>query len=144
MSFNFRKKHSILLVFVLLFLTIAMYLNRETPNTHSINTHASLTTNEMISLLENTTPEELENYIEKAIEIKGVLQEITYRGGKTTLILVGDEDNKYILCEMQNDQTAKIEKLEKNSMIVVKGIFKGVLLDAILLNCILIDSIAYE
>ena len=144
MSFNFIKKYRFLLVvFLLLFMAI-IYINRVTPDTQSIDTHASLTTNEMISLLENTNSEHLKEYIEKAIEIKGVLKEVTHRGGKTTLILTGDEDSKYILCEMQDDQGIKVERLEKDTMIVVKGIFKGVLLDAILLNCILVDNIAYE
>jgi len=147
MSFNFiktNKKFRFLIVLLLLFFAMLFYMNRETPDTRSIDTHVSLTTNEMISLLEKESSKNLQDYIEKAIEIKGVLKEVTHRGGKTTLILAGDEDNKYILCEMQDDQAIKVEKLKNDTMIVVKGIFKGVLLDAILLNCILIDGSTYE
>ena len=43
------------------------------------------------------------------------------------------------MCEMQADQLEKIKNIKEDDIVTVKGIFKGVLLDAILLNCIIIN-----
>ncbi|WP_370449472.1 hypothetical protein [Aquimarina sp. BL5] len=50
-------------------------------------------------------------------------------------------DNKYsgVLCDMQSDQTVGIRKLKKGQKIMLKGVCKGFLKDAILLNCMLIN-----
>ena len=131
----------ILLLFLFVFIFI---INKETPDTRLIDTHASLTTNEMISLLDDQNNKHLDSYIEKAIEIKGILKEKNKKRGKLTLLLTGEKNTKFILCEMQDDQADKIQNLDIGTQVLIKGIFKGSLLDAILLNCILIDQEVYE
>lgn len=123
-------------IFLLVFIFI---LNRKPSDTRLIDTHASLTTNEMISLLDDENNKNLDSYINKAIEIKGFLKEKNYKSGTYTLLLAGNKNTKFILCEMQDDQVNQIQKLELEKQVVIKGIYKGSLLDAILLNCILID-----
>ncbi len=80
----------------------------------------------------------LEGFIEKAIEIEGEIKEITYQDGKYSLILKGDSDKTYILCEMQSNQNTEVIKLHAGEDIKLKGILKGFLMDIILLHCVII------
>ena len=137
------KKSGFILLLLLLCCFVYFFINR-TQDTRLIDTKARFTTNEIISFLDEEDDTSLDSYIEKAIEIKGVLKETNLKRGKYTLLLAGKSNQRLILCEMQDDQQSKIQQLKKDSTVVVKGIFKGVLLDAILLNCIIIDTKVYE
>ncbi|MBL4604864.1 MAG: hypothetical protein JKY02_04150 [Flavobacteriaceae bacterium] len=137
-------KKSLSIILPLFLVAFIFMINKGPSDTRLIDTHVSLTTNEMISLLDTENSKHLDSYIEKAIEIKGILKEKNYKRGKHMLLLAGRENTKFILCEMQDDQASKIQNLELEKQVIIKGIFKGVLLDAILLNCILIDNEVYE
>ena len=115
------------------------YINREQAKTQTINTEAQLSPNEFISLFDSVNGEQAKDYVDKAIEIKGVLKKVTNRDNRYTLFISSSEQGRFIQCEMQKDQLEKIKSIQPEETITVKGIFKGVLLDAILLNCILID-----
>ena len=100
---------------------------------------AHLSSHEFISLFDTIDGNQSKQYIDKAIEIKGVLKKVTKREDRYTFFIDSDEEGRFIQCEMQIDQNQKVQSIQTNAIITVKGIFKGVLLDAILLNCILID-----
>lgn len=127
-----------IVLFVLCFLAY-FHINREQPATQSVNTHAQLSPNEFISLFDSIDGNQVKGYVDKAIEIKGILKKVTLRENKYTLFIHCDKEGQFIMCEMQTDQIAKIKSIQTDEIVTVKGIFKGVLLDAILLNCILID-----
>ena len=127
-----------IVLFVLSF-WVYFHINKEQPNTQYYDTQVYLSSHEFISLFDTINGDESEQYIDKAIEIKGILKKVTVREGRYTLFIDSDEEGRFIQCEMQTDQTPKVQSIKTNEMITVKGIFKGVLLDAILLNCILID-----
>jgi len=113
-------------------------VNENARDTKKVQTQESFTTNEFISQL-NYKQENLNNFIEKAIEIEGEIKEITYKNNKYSLILKGNENRTYIICEMQTDQSNQVLKLKSGENIKLKGILKGFLMDIILLNCIIID-----
>jgi len=127
-------------VILVLFFMAYSHVNRQQPNTQSFSTKAQLTPNEFISLFDIDNTNQAKEYIDEAIEIKGVLEKITFRDNKYTLFINSDQKGKYIMCEMQTDQITAIEDIKKDEIVTVKGIFKGVLLDAILLNCIIINE----
>ena len=127
-----------IVLFVLAFM-VYFHVNREQPITQYYDTEAHLSSREFISLFDTVNGNQSKQYIDKAIEIKGVLKKITKREDRYTLFIDSDEEGRFIQCEMQIDQTQKVQSIKTDEIITVKGIFKGVLLDAILLNCILID-----
>jgi len=124
---------------VVLFLVYS-YANRQQPDTQSFHTKAQLTPNEFISLFDVDNTNQAQEYIDEAIEIKGVLEKVTFRDNRYTLFINSDEEGRFIMCEMQADQKELIKGIKENEIVTVKGIFKGVLLDAILLNCIIINE----
>lgn len=114
---------------------------KEKPNTQTLETDENFTSQELFSQLKfksTKTVDDLNAYVEKAVEIEGVIKEITHRKGVYSLILNGDGKKRYVLCEMQHDQVDQVMQLTVGDTIVVKGILKGFLMDAILLNCIIV------
>ncbi|MFK7747975.1 MAG: hypothetical protein AB8B65_06280 [Kordia sp.] len=135
-----KRRHKIIFVFSLLFVSLFFvytYVNRGIADTTKIKAEEAFTTNELLSEFE-TKQQKLEGFIEKAIEIEGEIKEITFQDGKYSLILKGDSDISYILCEMQSNQTKDILKLHAGQDIKLKGILKGFLMDVIILHCVII------
>jgi len=118
---------------------VYFYINREQPRTQYVDTQVYLSSHEFLSLFDTINGTQAKPYIDKAFEIKGTLKRVTVREGRYTLFIDSNEEGRFIQCEMQTDQTQKVQSIKTDEIITVKGIFKGVLLDAILLNCILID-----
>lgn len=135
-----QKRHTIIAILSLtgisLFL-LYLYLNSGIADTTTIQAEETFTTNELLSKFQHTQ-QKLEGFIEKAIEIEGEIKEITFQDGKYSLILKGESDISYILCEMQSNQTPEVLKLRAGQDIQIKGILKGFLLDVILLHCVII------
>jgi len=94
------------------------------PLTENLNTSKSFTVSELITKVDKKNILTLKPFIEKAIEVNGVLKKVTYQNNRYSLLLEG---------------TNTI-----GEKIIVKGVFKGVLKDAILLNCILIGKETHE
>lgn len=135
-----KKRHKILIVVGLLFICLIFIfkiVNRGVGDTTKIETSETFTTNELLTKFQQKQ-EKLEGFIEKAIEIEGEIKEITFQDGKYSLILKGDSDKTYILCEMQSNQNNEVIKLHAGQDIKLKGILKGFLMDIILLHCVII------
>ncbi|WP_082113377.1 OB-fold protein [Kordia jejudonensis] len=137
---NLQKRHKIVAVFALLLACLVyvfILFNSGEVDTSKIETSDTFTTSELLQKLESKQ-QKLEGFIEKAIEIEGEIKEITYRDGKYSLILKGDSDKTFILCEMQSDQRNEVVKLHAGQDIKLKGVLKGFLMDIILLHCVII------
>ena len=135
-----KKRHKIVILLSLLSMIIIMVYNNVNSgikDTTKIQAEEAFTTNELLLELQNEH-KNLDDFIEKAIEIEGEIKEITFKAGKYSLILKGDSEKTYILCEMQTNQNSNIVKLEAGQNIKLKGILKGFLMDIIILHCVII------
>ncbi|WP_299217175.1 hypothetical protein [uncultured Aquimarina sp.] len=83
-------------------------------------------------------------YKGKIIEVEGVVKEVSFLNNRNTVILYGDNKYSGVLCDMQSNQMIEIRKLVKGQKIMLKGVCKGFLKDAILLNCMLINQQSNE
>ncbi len=79
-------------------------------------------------------------YRGKVIELEGIVKEISFLNNRNTVLLHGDDKYSSVICDMQADQTEEVKKLVPGQKIQIKGICKGFLKDAILLNCMLINT----
>jgi len=128
---------------VLVFITWFIYIwFKPFPETNQLNTSKSFSVSELISKVNEKDISKLKPFIEKAIEVNGVLKKITYKNNRYSLLLEGEKTDVLVLCEMEKQQG--VSELTIGDKIIVKGIFKGVLHDAVLLNCILIGKKSYE
>lgn len=77
---------------------------------------------------------------ESIIEIEGTIKEINTINNRFTILLKGGEsDSSSIICDMQANQNEYITALKPKDTILVKGVFKGFLKDAVFLNCVITD-----
>lgn len=135
-----KRRHKIGILFLLMSISLVclyLYVNRGIADTTKIQAEETFTTNELLSKFQNKQ-DKLASFIEKAIEIEGEIKEITFQDGKYSLILKGDSEITYILCEMQSNQNNHVTQLRAGQEVKLKGILKGFLMDVILLHCVLI------
>lgn len=112
-----------------------IYIYTETPrDTSRVRTEASLSSIQLMSSSEDST---IYQYLDKAIEIESVIKEISIKDGVYTLLLNGNYKDTFIICEMQKNQNLIVKKLNTGDRVVIKGVFKGFLKDAVLLNCVI-------
>ncbi|MFD2562375.1 OB-fold protein [Aquimarina rubra] len=83
-------------------------------------------------------------YKGKIIEVEGVIKEVSFLNNRNTVILYGNNKYSGVLCDLQSNQTMEIKNLTKGDKVVLKGVCKGFLKDAILLNCMLINQQSNE
>lgn len=83
------------------------------------------------------------SFIDKGLEVSGTLLEINQENNKYALLIEG-KNGSDILCELKEDQVSLLSTLKLNQHISIRGIYKGYLKDAILLNCELIDIAVHE
>lgn len=115
-----------------------IYVNRTDKDTRAVETKVALSAEELVDYIDSENMEELKLYIDKAIEIEGIVKEIAFKNNIYTLLLTSDNTERLVLCEMQNTETAKIKAIKQGTRVTIKGIYKGALVDAILLNCIFV------
>ena len=122
-------------------LIMVIFIHYENKNDiRNLGTEANLTSQELLIQSKNGNHNNLRIYVDKVIEVEGVLQKITRKDNVYTLFINDGNSDRYILCEMQKKENAKIKNLETNDTIVIKGILKGALLDVILLNGIVLET----
>ncbi|WP_299217466.1 hypothetical protein [uncultured Dokdonia sp.] len=122
-------------------LGIYYIFNHKGVDTRKAKTEISITTNELFKDFDEDKEASFNQYIEKAIEIKGILYQVTQKGDTYSLLLRGNNIDTLVLCEMQKDQASIVKTLTIGDAVKVKGILKGFLMDAILLNCIVLEEV---
>ena len=79
------------------------------------------------------------------IQVSGYVKEVNLLNERITLLLKGEQDTgPYMICDLQSDQKQRIDQLQTNDFVKVKGVFKGFLKDAIFLHCIITDLPSHE
>lgn len=139
-----KVSHLLIIGLVLVFALISImsavsYYNKEV-DVRKVKTEMSINTDEFLKDFNNTNDDSFKQYIEKAIEIKGTIHKVTFKKDIYTLLLQGNELDTFVICEMQHYQNEVLSQLQEGDEVKVKGILKGFLKDAILLNCIILNK----
>lgn len=138
------KKSFVLLIFSIMILILGVYLYKVFYANSAIDMQSTpaeiqISSEKLISSF--MTDEDLANskYVQKTLEVKGIVREITFKNDRYTVFLQGG--NEFcIICDMQADQIENIRGIEPGQEVFLKGVCKGFLMDAILLNCILLNK----
>ena len=73
-------------------------------------------------------------YLEKIIEVKGVISETKIEKGKGIITLKTNDDFGSVLCHLSAKSTKKMDALKEGQTITLKGICTGYLMDVILVK----------
>ncbi len=106
-------------------------------NSEQLRTDFRVSSTELIASFRINEEEANARFVEKTIEVEGLVKEITFFNDRYTVLLQGEDSLACIMCDMQEDQSEQLDLIKKGDRIVLKGICKGFLMDAILLNCII-------
>ncbi|MEO1013152.1 MAG: hypothetical protein AAFX53_17795 [Bacteroidota bacterium] len=79
-------------------------------------------------------------FVEKTVEVEGTVKKINTKNDRYTLFLQGSEENTYVMCDMLPNQMKTLRELQRGQTVRLKGICKGFLMDAIFLNCIVLED----
>ncbi len=136
-------KNILKLLAALILISVVSYVGcqffyKKTLNINTVYADSAITAERLVLSYTINEQQSNETYREKILEITGVVREVTFINNRNTVILHGNDIDAGVICDMTDDQAARIKQLTKGQTIVVKGICKGFLKDVILINCILI------
>lgn len=78
-------------------------------------------------------------YLEKIIEVKGVVSETKLEKEKGIITLKTNDDFGSVLCHLSDEATQKMSALKEGQTITVKGICTGYLMDVIIIKSEIIN-----
>jgi hypothetical protein len=139
-----RNSKYILIALVLLGLFglgIGMYLyNKPHADLNDQAADASMSAGELLAEFEANETEANAQYLNKVIEIRGSVQEMTEttEGGKV-LILRDEEAMAGVSCAFEAKDAEKLASISLGDEIVARGVCAGMLIDVNLSRCVLID-----
>jgi len=78
-------------------------------------------------------------YLERTVEVEGVVKEITFKNERYTIFLQGQNDFSSVICDIHPSRIEGIKELKQGERVILKGVCKGYLMDVIMLNCVLLN-----
>ena len=119
------------------FIAYKMY-NKPHVNVEEVSADISITADKILN--DFSSDENLANlkYLDKIIEVKGVISEINIEKGIITIET--NDDFGSVICHLSEEASRKISGLQEGQIIVVKGICTGFLMDVILVKCEFINQ----
>ena len=74
-------------------------------------------------------------YLDKIVEVKGVIGKIAKEEEKVIINLNTGDDFGSVLCHLSDPSTGKVKDIKEGESIKVKGICTGFLMDVVLVKC---------
>ena len=113
-------------------------------NTNRLETSVSITSEQLLASFRNDETEASSVFVEKIIEVRGEIRDISYLNNRYTIYLYGGDEINSLICDMNPDQIDQVKALKTGQTVVLKGVCKGFLMDAIFLNCVILSTESNE
>lgn len=137
-----KIKKGLLIVGVIIVLGV-LFANRMYNKPHisvkKTEAEISLNTSKIINDFSSDEAKANEKYLEKIIEVTGVVKEIVTENNKTILSLGNTENIESVMCHFTNLEDLKSKKIAVGKTIKVKGICTGYLLDVVLVKSVIVN-----
>lgn len=124
----------------LIILVKGKFWNAKPNEINRMDTQLFISSNDLLLSFKDGDSLIYKDYIEKAIQVNGVLKKITTKGNAITFLIDGSGSGHYVLCALKESENNKSSLVNIGDEVTIKGIYKGNLLDAILLECIIIEK----
>jgi hypothetical protein len=119
------------------FIAYKMY-NKPHVNVEEASADISITADKILNDFSSDENSANLKYLDKIIEVKGVVSEINIEKGIITIET--NDDFGSVLCHLSEEASRKVSGLQEGQIIVVKGICTGFLMDVILVKCEFINQ----
>jgi len=136
------QKKSIILAVLVVTIAAGLYGLKEWYRTHdstkSIKTDISITAEELFESYVANESEANNSFLEKTIEVTGVVKDVNTENNSTTVFLTTKDEMFGVACIF--DGSDKISELpKKGSTVKIKGICSGITFDVVLNRCTIIN-----
>lgn len=128
------------LLVVVMFNTVIKAFNKPQIDVKKAKTELRINSNELIHSFISDETKADSSFVERVIEVEGIVEKITFKNEKTSIILQTQIDSSNIICEMRDDDYDRLAVLKEGEEVIVKGVCKGFLMDVIILNCIFVPD----
>ncbi len=137
-----KRKHLILIGLALAIIA-ALWgykeYNREVERMSSEKTEHSINADEMLQLYESNEEEANSKYLDKIVEVSGVVDKVEKDGDQTNIYLKTSNPVSSVICELEDGQ-ANVNNIKTGDQITIKGVCTGYLMDVVMVRCILINK----
>ena len=133
-----KKISAIVIILTIISIILFNIYNTKKRDIHVEETNYKVYANELFNEFENDETTAGQKYINKIIEIKGKIGEITISQDKDKMIILKEKDDIFGINCMIIDKDIKSNHYLVGDSITIKGILQGYLSDVIVNNCIII------
>ena len=132
-----RKK---IILAILILATIGAFVGYKMYNKPHINvletsTDINITANKIIDDFSSDENTANTKYLDKIIEVKGLITSTKIDKEKGIVILHTNDDFGSVICHLSEEATKKMSSLKLGQTVTLKGICTGFLMDVILVKC---------
>jgi len=111
--------------------------NKPHKSISKAKTDIELSANQLFSDFENNEVEANTKYLDKVMEVEGMVKEITKdENGMTSITLEAGSEMFGVICQMDDLSKHKRTDFEEGEKVKFKGICTGVLMDVVLVRCV--------
>lgn len=137
------KKNNLILAIVILgfILGFAGYTMYNKPHVDVSETASDVTisANDLFNAFSNDETASNTKYLDKIIEVKGVVHSLKVEEGKGIVTLQTTDDFGSVMCHLSEESTQKIHALKEGQTVTLKGICTGYLMDVVLVKSEIIN-----
>lgn len=128
---------AVILIFFLGLLYSLYLYNKPFRNVEKSKADIEISLKELIEEYKQDEVSANSKYLDKLIQIEGIITDISINNGNSVLTVSESKNNPSIICNMSPNYNVNALKLKIGDKVSVKGICTGYLLDIILINCVL-------
>lgn len=126
------------IVVIGLFIFFKIY-NKPHVNVNKATAEVTITADNMLSDYQNDELMANEKYVDKVVQIRGIISNISFENGNSIITLKDPDQSSSIICHMLPEENLSVLNLKKESQINIKGICTGYLLDVMMVRCVLVN-----
>lgn len=114
-------------------LGIGFYLfNKPVPSTSSMNVDFTMAAEDLLLAFENDENDANSKYLDKVIQVEGLIDKMETKEGKTTIYLDANNPMSNIIFQLEQP----VSDISQGQPITLKGICTGYLMDVVLVRAV--------
>lgn len=136
------NKRSIVFVSIMMLLVIAAivaWMTYNKPHQSVDNADFSVEAAQLVEVFEQDEAAANEKYLDKVIEVNGVVKDVLKSDNSVTILLGDPEAMSSVSCSLSPEGSREAGNITQGSLVTIKGICSGMLLDVALTNCEIVN-----
>jgi len=125
-------------ILVVLLIVIKMY-NKPHKDIQGATPDVVITAGDLVQEFEMNEEGANENFLDRIIQVEGEVAAISTSNGNSLITLNAPNAIGTVVCNMDASQNKKVLGIEKGSVIQVRGVCTGFLMDVMLVRAVIVD-----